>query len=190
MIINTSILLGMAEFAPTKDIRDWLNGVIFDFSQPSQPTLVATDGKTLVVYRALKGEDEDLTCVPSQLLTRADLQGLPAGKDVSLTFTHHTQVAITPFNASPGVSRTLTGTVSTPLNWRRLFGQSEPGPATLACRLLSKFAAFAKRNRTEAIVMTAGPHSPSVVRFDGREDLIGLIMPRTDTVNADPPDWV
>lgn len=187
MIINTSILLGMAEFAPTKDLRDWLNGVIFDFSQPNNPTLVATDGNTLVAYCALKGEDEDLTCVPSQLLTRADLQGLPAGKDVSLTFTS-TQVDITSQNFSRSIK--WTGTVIAPPNWRRLFGQSEPGPSTLACAPLEKFAKFAKRNKTDAIVMTAGPHTPSVIRFDRREDLIGLIMPRNDTVNTDPPDWV
>lgn len=177
----------MAEFAPTKDSRNWLNGVIFDFSQPSNPAIVATDGSVLVVFRALKEEDEDLTCAPSRLLTKADIQGLPAGKDVSLTFTN-THVDITSQNFSRSIK--WTGTVIATPNWRSLFGQSEPGPSTLACALLEKFAKFAKRNKTDAIVMTAGPHTPSVIRFDGREDLIGLIMPRNDTVNVTAPDWV
>lgn len=188
MKLNTSLLLGLAEFAPTRDVRDWLNGVMIDVTRPEYPALVATDGNGLIVA-LVNGEDDDLSQVPCLLLTKADLAGLPAGKDAVLTFDEH-RVTITVLGVK-GFTRTITGTVISLPNWRKVVNQkgTKPAPAALACALAGRFAAFAKKNKTEAVIITAGTMDPSPVWFDKRPDLFGAIMPRTDSLNVEAPAW-
>lgn len=189
MKLNTSLLLGLAEFAPTNDVRDCFNGVMFDFTRPDHPALVATDGNGLIAAM-VDGEDDALSQVPCLLLTKADLAGLPTGKDAVLTFEGH-RVTITVLDATKGMTRSLNGTIITPPAWRKVINQpaTKPAPAALACSLLGRFAAFAKKNKTGAVVVTAGPMDPSAVWFDKRPDLFGAVMPRTDALNVEAPAW-
>lgn len=189
MKINTSLLLGLAEFAPTDDVRYWLNGVMLDFTHPEHPALVATDGNGLIAA-LVNGDDDGLDQVPCLLLTKADLAGLPAGKDALLTFDGHDHVTIT-VPGVKGFTRTIPGTIITPPNWRMAVSPAgtKPAPAAIACSLVGRFAAFAKKNKTEAIVITAGTALPGAVWFDRRPDLFGAIMPRTDSLNVEAPSW-
>lgn len=188
MKLNTSLLLGLAEFAPTNDVRYYLNGIMADFTRPEYPALVATDGNGLIAA-LVNGDDDDLSQVPCLLLTKADLAGLPAGKEAVLTFDEH-RVTITVLGVK-GFTRTITSTVISVPNWRKVINQpaTKPAPAALACSLAGRFAAFAKKNKTGAVVVTAGPMDPSAVWFDKRPDLFGAVMPRTDALNVEAPAW-
>lgn len=193
--IDATALKAMLAFAPSDDIRGYLNGVRVEV-HPDHCLLVATDGAVLAVWHVPHNKGAQVepgsVTVPYPIIKGLKLRRQVPGVSIEATATK-VSLHTVDGNAEADLLEGLY------VDWRRPVPAKYSGEkaTAFAPEQIAKFAAFSKvrcRGTPPAICITENGKSAALVRYSSMKDFFGIVLPvsfkKGFVFPSGVPDWL